>query len=33
MENSADLSQIAERFKNPAKAMSLMTTALAGGFF
>tara|TARA_B110000495_G_C22473069_1_gene293100 strand:+ start:266 stop:514 length:249 start_codon:yes stop_codon:yes gene_type:complete len=30
---SADLSQIAERLKNPAKAISLMTTALAGGFF
>jgi len=30
---SADLIQIAERFINPAKAKSLMTTALAGGFF
>tara|TARA_A200000113_G_scaffold40095_1_gene32627 strand:- start:122 stop:262 length:141 start_codon:yes stop_codon:yes gene_type:complete len=31
--HSADLSQIAERLTNPAKAISLMTTALAGGFF
>ena len=32
-EISADLNQIAERLKNPAKAISLQTTALAGGFF
>jgi hypothetical protein len=30
---SVDLILIAERFINPAKAKSLMTTALVGGFF
>ena len=30
---SADLSQIAERLKNPAKANKSLNTALVGGFF